>query len=200
MGYSVRGIDQSEAMLSRAMARRASLPDEIAARLSFERGDVRTVRTEEQYDAVVSLFHVMSYQTSNADLLAAFATAATHLREGGIFLFDFWYGPAVLSQRPETRVKRLEDERISVTRIAEPDMHESDCAVDVRYTVFIEDRSSGAVQQVRETHRMRYLFLPELQMLRGDAFEERDSLAWMSDARPNADTWAALQVLARRRS
>ena len=38
---------------------------------------------------MISLFHVMSYQTTNADLLAVFATAAAHLRPGGLFLFRF---------------------------------------------------------------------------------------------------------------
>jgi hypothetical protein len=95
------------------------------------------------------------------------------------------------------RVKRLEDERIRVTRIAEPTVHDNDRVVDVRYTVFIEDKGTGRIQQVRETHRMRYLSLPELALLRGAAFEERASRAWMSEAPPGPDSWAAFQVLAR---
>ena len=197
MGYAVHGVDQSETMLARAAVRKSSLPADIAARLSFGRGDVRTVRTGATYDAVVSLFHVMSYQVTNADLQAAFTTAAVHLRPGGLFLFDFWYGPAVLAQRPETRVKRLEDESIKVTRIAEPVMHENECAVDVNYSVFIEEKKSGSVRQVRETHRMRYLFLPELALLRGPAFRERGSRAWMSEEAPDPQSWAGFQVLER---
>lgn len=197
MGYAVHGVDQSDSMLARAAARRASLAAETAARLSFGRGDVRTVRTGAMYDAVVSLFHVMSYQVTNADLQAAFATAAAHLTPGGLFLFDFWYGPAVLAQRPETRVKRLEDDSIKVTRIAEPVMRENECVVDVNYTVFIEEKGSGSVRQVRETHRMRYLFLPELALLQGVAFRERASWAWMSDGDPGPHSWAAFQVLGR---
>ena len=51
------------------------------------------------FDAVIALFHVMSYQTSNQALHAAFQAAARHLAPGGLFLFDVWHGPAVLSQR-----------------------------------------------------------------------------------------------------
>jgi SAM-dependent methyltransferase len=139
----------------------------------------------------------MSYQSSDEDLRAAFATAAAHLRPGGLFLFDFWYGPAVLAQRPELRVKRLEDERIRVTRIAEPELSEAQRAVDVRYDVFIEDKAAGRISEVRETHRMRYLSLPELARLRGPAFEARASHAWMSSAPPDERSWAAFQVLTR---
>ena len=103
LGYTVHGVDQSDPMLARAAVRKSGLPAKTAAQLSFGRGDVRTVRTGAHYDVVISLFHVMSYQTSNADLRAAFTTAAAHLRPGGLFLFDFWYGPAVLAQQPEVR-------------------------------------------------------------------------------------------------
>jgi SAM-dependent methyltransferase len=197
MGYAVHGVDQSETMLARAAARRAGVAAETASRLSFGPGDARTVRTGGTYDAVISLFHVMSYQTSNADLQAAFATAAAHLAPGGLFVFDFWYGPAVLTERPEPRVKLLEDERIRVRRVAEPVLHANENVVDVNYTVFIEDKAAGGTQQVRETHRMRYLFLPELALLRGATFTESASCAWMSDAPPDERSWAAFQVLRR---
>jgi SAM-dependent methyltransferase len=196
-GYAVHGVDQSESMLARASARKSGLPADVAARLSFERGDARSVRTGESYDAVISLFHVMSYQATNADLQAAFATAAAHLRPAGLFLFDFWYAPAVLTQRPETRVKRLADGEIEVTRIAEPVVRVNENVVDVNYAVFIEVKATGKVEQVQETHRMRYLSLPELALLSGDAFEVRATHAWMSEAPPDAQSWAAFQILAR---
>lgn len=197
-GITVHGVDQSESMLARAAARKSALSPDTAARLSFGQGDARSVRTGARYDAVISLFHVMSYQTSNGDLQAAFATAAAHLRPGGLFLFDFWYGPAVLTQRPEAREKRLADDRIEVTRSAEPVLHENEDLVDVNYTVLIRDKQTGGTQRIHETHRMRYLFLPELALLRSAAFEERATLAWMSTAPLSARSWSGFQILAAR--
>ncbi len=200
MGFTVHGVDLSEAMLARAEERKAALPPEVAARLSFSLGDVRTVRLGKTYDAVVSLFHVMSYQATNADLEAAFATAFVHLKPGGLFLFDFWYGPSVLTQKAEVRVKRLEDHDIKVIRIAEPVMHINENVVDVNYTVFIEVKETGKVEQVRETHRMRYLFLPELEnVLRGGGFQLVVPLAWMTDLPPSSDHWAGFVVASRDR-
>ena len=89
LGFSVVGVDLSPVMLSRAEARKAVLPTEIAERLVFIQGDVRNVRIGKQFDAVISLFHVMSYQTSNADLENAYATAAAHLNPGGVFYLIF---------------------------------------------------------------------------------------------------------------
>ena len=198
MGYTVYGVDMSEAMLVCARARKTSLPPGIAPRLTFTTGDVRSVRTGETYDAVIALFHVMSYQTTNADLEAAFETAAAHLTPGGLFLFDFWYGPAVLTQKPEVRVKRLADNHIKVTRIAEPEMHVNENIVDVNYTVFIEVKQTGRVEQLQETHRMRYFFSPEIEkILRGCGFRLLAAMAWMSEFPLSSEHWSGFVVACR---
>ncbi len=190
MGYTVHGVDMSEAMLARAESRKATLPPELASRLSFGLGDVRTVRTGETYDAVISLFHVMSYQTSNDDLQDAFATAKTHLAPGGLFLFDCWYGPAVLTNPPVVRIKRLEDDEIEVLRIAEPVMHCNDNEVDVNYQVMITDKSSGNMEQLCEVHRMRYLFLPEIYVLaQRNQLNVEFSHEWMNHQQASCNTW-----------
>lgn len=199
MGYIVHGVDLSEAMLSRAEMRKGTLPPEVGERLTFGPGDVRTVRTGEKYDAVISLFHVISYQTTNEDLVAAFETVSAHLQPGGLLLFDFWYGPAVLMQKPTVRVKRLEDEEIRVTRIAEPEMHVNVNVVDVNYQVWIEINESGKVEQVRETHKMRYFFLPELsRLLESSKFEMIETKEWLTNNPPGESSWGVMAVARKR--
>lgn len=199
MGFSVHGVDRSETMLAGAAARKAGLPADLAGRLSFGEGDVRTVRTGDTYDAVISLFHVMSYQTTDADLAATFDTAAAHLAPGGPFLFDFWYGPAVLAQVPEERVKRLEDGDIRVTRIARPAMRPDENVVEVNYAVSIEVKASGQTQEVRETHAMRYLFAPEIERyLAPDRWTGAKTFGWMGLEPPSKEDWSGCAVAVRR--
>ena len=156
-GYSIHGIDMSDEMLMRAQVRKASLWPELRERLTFELADVRSYRVDQQFNVVISLFHVFSYQTTNEDLKAAFATAAHHLKPGGIFIFDFWYGPAVLSLKPEVRIKRLENNQYYITRIAEPVLHHQKNRVDVQYKVIIQIKQKGVFDKFEEVHRMRYL-------------------------------------------
>ena len=199
MGYSVHGVDLSPTMLARAAARKSALPPDTAARLSFGPGDVRTVRTGETYDAVISLFHVMSYQSTDADLAAMFETAALHLRAGGLFLFDFWHGPAVLAQKPEVRTKRLEDDDIKVTRTANPVLRAAENVVDVNYLVRIELKATGKIEEVRETHRMRYLFEPELARLAEPGrWAGVETSAWMGHGRLGIDDWSGFARATRR--
>ncbi len=199
-GIAVRGIDLSATMLKRAEARRAAMPASVAARLSFGPGDVRTFRHDQQFDAIVSLFHVMSYQTTDDDLQSALRTAWHHLRPGGVFLFDFWYGPAVLRECPEVRVKRVSDDKLFVTRLAEPTLHHGRNLVEVAYHLFVERRDSGMVEQTRESHLLRYWFWPELQRhIAVAGFEAQGLLQWMTDAPVRADSWHA-HVLCRKPS
>ena len=156
-GYSVTGVDLSEEML--AVARKAAA--DISA-LEYVNGDIRSIRLDNSYDVVTSLFHVMSYQVTTNDLMASFVTARDHLNSGGIFIFDCWYGPGVLTDRPTIRIRDLEDETIRVTRIAQPVLCANENVVDVNYRVFIRNIHSENVKEICETHRMRYLFLPEL--------------------------------------
>jgi SAM-dependent methyltransferase len=189
-GYEVYGVDLSTEMLEQANQRLLNLPPEQAARLRFQPGDIRTVRVDQRFDAVISLFHVFSYQVTNQDLQATLATAKAHLKPGGVLIFDCWYGPTVLSDRPTVRVKRLEDEEILVTRIAEPVMYPNDNLVDVNYQVFIKDKSSGAFEEVQETHKMRYLFKPEVDSLLSNIQLELLAFGeWMTDRDAGFNTW-----------
>ena len=194
-GFSVTGIDLSPGMVDRANARLgdANLPRDLS--VNFDTGDVRTARFGQTFDAVVSLFHVMSYQVANSDLTEAIRTAASHLTAGGVFVFDCWYGPAVLTIRPDVRVKRFENLQLKVFRVAEPVMHPDRNVVDVNYTIWVEQKPSGAITRLSEVHPMRYLFYPEVEMmLASGGLKIRHACEWMSGKTLDFSTWSATFV------
>lgn len=161
LGYRCAGIDRSPLMIGPARENAEAEKAEI----DFSVADIRTYGPDGKYDAVISLFHVMSYQNSNEDILAAFRAARAALDQGGLFLFDVWYGPGVLSDRPAVRVKEIEDEQNRLVRIARPVMHDKENVVDVCYEVFVTDKGTGCTKMINEVHNMRYFFRPELEML-----------------------------------
>src|SRR5262249_33258238 len=165
LGFNVRGIERSAEMVAKAQA--APAPPGLAGGGSFtcEVGDVRSISLGQTFDAVIALFHVISYQTTNEDLQAAFRAAAHHLTLGGVFLFDVWHGPAVLMERPTQRIKNVANEHLEVTRTARPEVDTNRSTVKVTYEMQCRDRESGEVARFSEDHMMRYLFPTEIELL-----------------------------------
>lgn len=191
--YKIKGIDLSAEMLLEADKLLEN--SDINGSIRFEKGDVRSFRCEEKYDACISLFHVMSYQITNEDILNSFITAAHHLEKDGIFVFDCWYGPAVLTDRPALRVKRLEDSEVQVLRIAEPALYPNDNIVDVNYEIIVRDKCSGKSNSFGECHRMRYLFLPEIKQYMALAgLELVDTAEFLSNREIGFQSWYACFV------
>lgn len=194
-GYRVTGIDRSEEMLS--VAEKSVAPARAGnCAPRFFCSDMRDLRLEDTFDAVISLFHVMSYLPSNSDLVNAMTTARVHLQTGGIFIFDFWYGPGVLTDPPETRVRRYREGETEVTRISEPVLYHNDDLVDVHYQLLIRDRDGRIIDDIEETHRMRYLFAPELElMLEQVGFEVLGIYEYRTTDEPRLDSWNACMVV-----
>ena len=189
-GYSLQCVDTSERMLDIARNRLGTISPEIASRIEFNQGDIRSYQSDRKFDAVIALFHVVSYQTSNEDLIATFRTAASHLKKGGIFIFDCWYGPAVLTEKPGNRTKSVEDDRLLIERISTPVMWPNENIVDVNFDVKITDKLSDTYETVHELHRMRYLFSPEISFyLQECGFRLESSEEWLTGETPDTGTW-----------
>lgn len=191
-GYKVHGIDLSEDMLKIANQKIKGKED----RLQFNQSNIQDLNLNKKFDVVVSLFHVMSYQNSNIELIKAFQVAKDHLTAGGIFIFDFWYGPAVLTDLPITKVKRLENNDIKVTRIAESRLDPQSNITEVSFDVFIENKNKKLIIEKKETHNMRYFFDTELKLIcKKTGFEINKKYEWMSSKSPDFNSWNVVWVI-----
>jgi SAM-dependent methyltransferase len=195
VNYHVFGIERSQEMLARSLA----LTEKMTpghGQLTFAPGNIRDIRLNKNFDAVIALFHVISYQTTNEDVTAAFAAARHHLKPGGIFIFDVWYGPAVLTELPEVRIKRMADDQTEITRLADPVLHPNENRVDVHYHVFVRDLATQAVAELKETHAMRYFFKPEIERIAAQTgFQCLHTEEWLSGKTIGCDTWGVCFVL-----
>ena len=190
-GYSMSGIDMSEGMIN--VARKSALEQGINE--NFDVADIRYYEASEKYDAVISLFHVISYQTSNEDLLNAFKAARNCLSQGGLFIFDAWYGPGVLSDKPSVRIKEVEDDKYRLVRLARPVMHDQENIVDVNYEVLVIDKATTTTKEIKEVHNMRYLFKPEIDnLLKQAGFELVDVCDCKDLQETSYDSWTAYFV------
>jgi SAM-dependent methyltransferase len=196
-GFHVTGVERSESMYSQAVVRANALqssecPGSFLPMLST----AQDFRCDGKFDAVISLFHVLSYQTDAESIDRFFETVVRHLKHGGVFLFDVWYGPAVLTLKPSVRVKRMRSENLEVVRIAEPGIDTTQSIVNVHYQIFARSQSDGNFQSVTEGHSMRYFFATEIHDLaRKYSMRCIFGEEWMSRLPLSEETWGACFLL-----
>jgi SAM-dependent methyltransferase len=160
-GYAVVGVDRSAEMLE--FARKKAASSEIDGKANFYQEDIRSFQVEQSFDASLMMFAVLGYQLKNADVVAALRTARKHVRLGGLFIFDVWYGPAVLRHGPSERVKVIPTDRGQILRVAsgELDVGRHLCKVSYRLWRIEGERLMG---QAEETHLLRFFFPLELNL------------------------------------
>lgn len=192
-GYEVVGVDRSADMI--AMARKKAVQARSGTSALFHHGDLRSTNLGRRFDAVLMMFAVLGYHRENADVLAALATAHRHLRRGGLLVFDVWYGPAVLHERPSQRLKVIPIAEGKILRAASASVDSLRHLCTVDYLLW-RLGNGRAVTETQETHTMRYFFPREielflhssqLQLLRLGVFPE-------FDRDPDDTTWNVLAV------
>jgi len=185
-GFSVQGIERSPEMIALAKAR---------GRDSISLGDIRSCRIPGNFDGVLSLFHVMSYQTQDRDISSVFANAARHLKPKGLFLFDYWHTPAVKFQKPEIRTKELRSDEIQITRRATPVLCSDMNVVEVHYQIRIHELASGKIQEFKEIHAMRHFQVHELDTFASAVgFSPVVSEEFGTGREPGKETWGVCSV------
>jgi SAM-dependent methyltransferase len=178
-------------MLAYARQKAATLPNLPA----FYQGDVRSVDLGKQFDTALMMFAVLGYQLTNEDVLAALRTVRKYLKPDGLFIFDVWYGHAVLAIRPSDRVKIIPTVDGKVIRAASGSLDNTHHLGEVRYHV---RRLSGdcVISETDEAHAMRFFFLMELELLLSICGLTLESLTAFSSLEQSADetTWSFLGV------
>ena len=188
-GYMVSGIDLSQKMIDEAVKKQIPHTD------FFVKNIAENFDLPKQFDVITCLFHVLSYQTQNNQIMQLMENVANHLVKDGIFIFDFWYAPAVLTERPAVRIKRFEDNGMKITRLAEPVLEINENIVDVNYELFIEEKMTQKLSKIKEKHPMRYFSLPEIEQFIGySGMKLLYTKEWMTEEIPSDRTWGVCCV------
>ena len=185
--YKVFGIEKSKSMLKYCK----KIPG-----FNFQYGDIRYVKLKKKFDIVLSLFHVLSYQTKNKDLTNFFKNARFHLNKDGILGFDFWYAPAVKFVKPNIKFLEIKKKNFKLFRLAEPFFYNSDKLTKVKYTVIIKNEKNNKTNIIRENHLMRSFDLIELKKyFKRFGFKLIHAKELISDLKPSVNTWSIFCLL-----
>lgn len=192
LGHEVTAADYSPDMIAKARAKKVHL----GSRIEFVTADMRDLDLgDESFDAVVCLFDSIGYVLTNSALLATLRGVGRHLRTEGLFIFEFWHGPAMLRHFDPVRVRHWPVPGGQVLRISETTLDVSRQISTVSYRVW-QHNEDGTYREFSECHRNRYFSVPEMAGWLGQSgFEPLQWCAGFSSEGPITDTtWHVLGV------
>ncbi|MXV14245.1 class I SAM-dependent DNA methyltransferase [Hufsiella ginkgonis] len=154
-GYHVTGIEKSRPMIERSKMKSIQNFEPLLC-------DMVSFDLDREYDAAVSLFDVMCYLTEDEELISCFNSISRNLKQGGVLIFDSWYTPAVYASPPQAGIRRAENDKVEIIRLAEPVMNYRQNTVAVHYEFIIRDKNNGQYRSLKEIHTLRHFNVPEI--------------------------------------
>lgn len=193
LGYRITAIDRSMRMLR--IAKEKAREKKVS--IEFIKGDITDCKLEKRFDAVIAMFSVMGYQTTNSLLSSSFKTAHNHLVPGGVFIFDCWYGPAVLNERPVLKIKEIElGNGKKIIRFTKPDLDILNHTVNVQFKL-TRLKKGRIVSETFESHLMRYFFSQEIKyFLEVAGFKKVEFCPFLKLGKPLTERSWNMQVVA----
>lgn len=150
---AVLGVDLAEAMIAQAMTKIGERRN-----LRFACADV-TQLPEGDFDLAICMFNVVSHLQGIATLRSVMSALHARVKPGGLLVFDFWNGPAVLRDPPQSSLKtqtsrdgtRFEiDTRATLDAMA--------LTVDMSSTIRVQEPTGKTA--VLRGHYAQYLWMP----------------------------------------
>jgi SAM-dependent methyltransferase len=157
-GYEIVATDYSLDMLAVARQKAARR----SSKVDFRHQNMRSVNLPgPPFDAVICLFDSLGYVITNEAIKQTLLGVHQSLRNGGLFIFEFWHAGAMLCHYEPLRLSRYQTEKGEVLRIAEThlDYHQQLCRV--RYTIYELNRD-GTYTRFEETQFNRYFLVQEM--------------------------------------
>jgi SAM-dependent methyltransferase len=190
LGYNVTATDRSPDMLE--IARRSARGRNVDLVLAEMR---QLDLPRKNFDAAVCLFDSIGYLKTSDAIASALTRTRDHLRQGAVFIFEFWHAPAMLNGYSPVRERRWKIDNGEITRTSETALDRKNHLAKVVYTIE-ERKHDGSCRIFRESHVNRFFSVNEMEtLLSRSKFSAMKFFAGFSRTEPITDgTWHIVAV------
>lgn len=159
-GYEITGIDLSKEMLQ--IASEKIKKAHLDSKIKLFQKNVQNFHFEDKYDVALAMFNIVGYQIKNKEFESMLKNVNDSLKPNGIFLFDCWYMPAVLKDKPTDRVKRVKFGNKEIIRLTKSKLYQDKNMIEINFDILELDKKN-LLSEGKETHNVRYWSLPEIE-------------------------------------
>jgi SAM-dependent methyltransferase len=203
-GFDVVGVDLSASMLRLAERRRAGLPAQVTARLTFTQGDMTSLDLGRRFRLIIAPSRVFQFMLTTASQRSALRSLKAHLEPAGrlvldLFdpLLDFVVPGAPFPPRGGEVVHPVTENRVTwevTDRIPDPARQ----LVDEGWTYREHGPSGEVLREETERLTLRWTTRSEMRLLY--ELEELDVVAEYGDFKGSPPTYGREQVWVLRRA
>lgn len=158
-GYDITGIDLEPAMIS--YAKENAIKNNL--KIDFFTQDMRNIKLNKKFDAVMIMYTSFAYLTSNEDVLRALKSIYTHLQKNGIIIIDTFFAWPKLVKKEGLKTKLISKMKKGNMRYETADKNSIDFVYNYLYTLATHKREIGSkklpVLQDKKPTKLR-LFIP----------------------------------------
>ena len=167
-GRRVHGIDNDRAMLDRLEAKLAQEP-RLQSRVSYVRGDILGHQWRQRFGLILLTYNALMHFHDQNDQIAILCRLRACLADGGRLVIDLPNaGPAFAAEDSDALTfERSFLDRDTGHLVMLQSVTYLDRAAQMLTVEWIYDEmdGSGALKRLIAPHKLRYFFLPELQLL-----------------------------------
>lgn len=157
-GYKIVATDYSKDMIGRARQKALAVNSQV----EFQLQDMTQLEVSDApFDAAYCLFDAIGYVGTNASLEKVFRGVHKHLRNDGLFIFEFWHAAAMLRHYDPVRVRRWQQDNSLILRISETTLDYAKQLSSVSYSIY-EFNKDGTYSSLMETQTNRYFLVQEM--------------------------------------
>ncbi|MSU54341.1 MAG: class I SAM-dependent methyltransferase [Candidatus Staskawiczbacteria bacterium] len=153
-GFDVLGIDGSSKMIE--IAKQKTKAENV--KIDFKVADVSNFKTAKKFDFAMAMFNIAGYMIENNAMENMLKNVSKSLKKGSLLVFDAWYGPAVLKDRPQDREKKFAKDGKEITRLTTQTIDTQKSIIDITFTI-----KEGTKKVAQENHPMRFWYLKEME-------------------------------------
>lgn len=183
----VLGIDISKDMILYAQEKHQT------NNVTYRVADVRKISVNDKYEVVTALSHVIGYQITNSDVEKMLLGVNNALEKGGIFVFNFYNEPQILTGKLNARTKVVENDSIKISRFSNATLDVIENVLLLDYYYFIEEKKESTIIPIEIHEKMRYFSLKEMAYyLEKMGFEIINAFDWNYDknqVNENISSW-----------
>lgn len=186
----VVGVDRSKEMLK--IAKKKFNKNK---KLTFIKSNISKINLKKKFDIISALFHILSYQTSRANINSFFKNSHSHLKQNGILIFDFWFKDGVLKLQTPVRVREFNNTSYKIVRVTISKWFKKIDQISDIHNLVVLNKKSKKVSKFSETHKMRYFEMSFIKKkLKEHNFKYIKSLDLQTGRKLSSKSWGAMVV------